>query len=908
MRSTVLVALVATMFSAAAEAKPDLVITDITLDPASPNVGDGNLTATIKNIGPDDAGGTFSAINLVMYLDGKECATGLIISGLDAGATATEETGSCNPSTPGPHTIKFVVDTDNDIDESNEGNNALEKTFTWAGPDLVVTSVTIDPATPKVTEGKITATIKNKGPYGTGTFVNINLKMFLDGKECDTGIIYAGLGAGSEATEETTSCNASSVGPHVFRIEVDTDADVPEQDETNNAFEQTLSWFGGPDLVITDIVLDPAEPKVGDGNLTATIKNQGDAGTGILVNINLKMFLDGEECATGLIIAGLGAGSEATEETGSCNPDKPGPHVIRFEVDTDGDVTEADESNNFLEKTFTWTAPNLVVTKIELDPAQPKPGEKIKFTATLKNIGTVDTDNAVIVNVQFFLDDGAEACADGLVFFGLDAGAEATEETTGCNPETPGTHTIKAVVDTKEDVVETDETDNALSVEFSTCGTAEICNGKDDTCDGKTDEGFAGLGDACDGNDADKCTDGKKACAADGKTVECVEPGVGKEEACNGQDDDCDGQKDEDFLVGGKCTATVGACETAGKNVCSTDGKTVVCEADAASGTETCNGKDDNCDGKTDEGFDEVGAACANGIGACRAFGKYGCGTGAVVCDAKAGAPAGSDTCDNDVDDDCDGLTDEGCGCAAGTFLTCGSSVGACTLGTQACGADGKYAATCAGAVASKTEACGNSVDDDCDGAIDEACPCTGTSAHKCDTGAGVCAAGEQHCINAKWGPCLAKDLAVEDCDDKDDDCDGEVDEGCDCTPGESMSCAAAPDQCAEYVRSCSSGGQWLPCSTKEGTAVPGCGTTPGEDTAPPPGSDVTTSGDTSTPPGGDVTASGDAAAGADAKSPAQPVVGGGGGCAADGGSSARPLALLLALLGLALLVRRRAA
>ena len=68
-------------------------------------------------------------------------------------------------------------------------------------------------------------------------------------------------------------------------------------------------------------------------------------------------------------------------------------------------------------------------------------------------------------------------------------------------------------------------------------GAAEICNGKDDNCDGKIDEGF----------DADN--DGFYACAHGAIPADCddtvatIHPGA--PETCNSKDDDCNGMIDE---------------------------------------------------------------------------------------------------------------------------------------------------------------------------------------------------------------------------------------------------------------------------------------------------------------------------------------------------------------------------
>ncbi|MBW2527043.1 MAG: hypothetical protein JRI23_22875, partial [Deltaproteobacteria bacterium] len=109
-----------------------------------------------------------------------------------------------------------------------------------------------------------------------------------------------------------------------------------------------------------------------------------------------------------------------------------------------------------------------------------------------------------------------------------------------------------------------------------------------------------------------------------GTSVPC-----GEAESCNGQDDDCDDEVDEDFpTLGDDCTAGEGACEAAGQLVCATDGQGVICDATPGpAGDELCgDGLDNDCDGATDEGCDgaqpagaadeESGCGCRVGPGA----------------------------------------------------------------------------------------------------------------------------------------------------------------------------------------------------------------------------------------------------------------------------------------------------
>ena len=263
----------------------------------------------------------------------------------------------------------------------------------------------------------------------------------------------------------------------------------------------------------------------------------------------------------------------------------------------------------------------------------------------------------------------------------------------------------------------------------------ESCNGADDDCDGLVDEDFS-LGSVCDGSDSDACMEGIVTCAG------CVEaPPDDDVETCNGFDDDCDGVIDDGSNVcGGVCaiapTVEPGdpcdfggpgdldtcaddayACSGLNATVCTdvdTDGDddnysagAMACAGDCADGdpdrypgaAELCNpGVDDDCDGTIDEGTNACGGACtlSNLPGAscdfagavdldtceddyyvCTSLNATDCANldtdadddfyspGAAACagDCADGDPARSpadpELC-NTLDDDCDGFVDEG--------------------------------------------------------------------------------------------------------------------------------------------------------------------------------------------------------------------------------------------------------
>ncbi len=302
----------------------------------------------------------------------------------------------------------------------------------------------------------------------------------------------------------------------------------------------------------------------------------------------------------------------------------------------------------------------------------------------------------------------------------------------------------------------------------------EICDALDNDCDGETDEGFElGM----------PCTVGQGECRREGLSI-CENGGMGcnaqsgemSPEICDGKDNDCDGLEDEDFPeLSQSCSLGVGACLREGTFACRADNLGSECNARTGSpAQEICGDELDNdCDGETDEDFRELGQACEVGIGECKRHGVRICDPNLLTrmrCSVDAAEPGVDDNCDG-LDDDCDEELDEH---YESSTVECGE--GACGAVGQLICRGGEEQSTCRSGEPAEDDANCDDIDDDCDGELNEDWIILPTAC-----GVGACAAaGRLVCVRGETrDTCQEGEPAVDDsnCDGRDDDCNGEVDE-----------------------------------------------------------------------------------------------------------------------------------
>ncbi|MFA5174725.1 MAG: discoidin domain-containing protein [Candidatus Pacearchaeota archaeon] len=337
----------------------------------------------------------------------------------------------------------------------------------------------------------------------------------------------------------------------------------------------------------------------------------------------------------------------------------------------------------------------------------------------------------------------------------------------------------------------------------------EDCNGIDDNCNGNVDENFGqtscGLG---------ICYHTIDNCVA-GVTQTCNPMQGAVTEVCEGLlDEDCNGVVDNgcDCTIGEtkSCGSDIGECKS-GLLTCQSDGKWgSECVGLIESSPEVCDGKDNDCDGMTDENSLEniltqdcyEGPLGTEGIGICIGgtqtciLGSYGDCIGDIL--------PSTEKCDSIlIDEDCDKSNNEDCDCNEGDIISCGSDIGECISGTQTCNINGEFG-DCVNFVGPSSEIC-DGKDNDCNNLIDDA------DFGQSTCGVGICYHTIDNCVAGVTQTCNPMQGAVtEVCEGLlDEDCNGVVDNGCDCTIGETKSCGSDIGECKSGLLTCQSDGKW---------------------------------------------------------------------------------------------------
>jgi formylglycine-generating enzyme required for sulfatase activity len=329
----------------------------------------------------------------------------------------------------------------------------------------------------------------------------------------------------------------------------------------------------------------------------------------------------------------------------------------------------------------------------------------------------------------------------------------------------------------------TDVTYGALRPDYQ-AGAEVSCDAKDNDCDGAKDEdfsmvaldgrSFSGVGVAC---GVGRCANGLTQCDGGAVGIVCSTEFKSLPETCNTQDDDCDGAidaADADLLTNDlrQCLNQSGVCAGSTKPAtlcvggawqgCTNDTYLAHDGAYQVGAEATCDGKDNDCDGVSDEDFQITLLDGSVVVGVNRSCGQGVCAGGLTTCNALANGVVCStehkarlEVC-NASDDDCDGKTDssDGADLIANDGRACENQTGVCSGAKKPAGlcqsgswvpCDATVYSTHSGGLYDGVEAHCDLRDNDCDGQVDE-------KAYD------LCGGGSTRCI---YGACLSDDVLV---------------------------------------------------------------------------------------------------------------------------------------------------
>ncbi len=365
-------------------------------------------------------------------------------------------------------------------------------------PELHPTTLLLQPASPvgQGTTVKISVKLENTGPISADAF---RVEFFLRPRSDDDAasaqswtsfdvLERSGLSPEAQEVELSASLDTSdpdlipSPGVYDVRVLVDSNDQIPELDEGNNELRTSLivsaSSQGQPDLRPRSLVFEPPSP-VGLTDtvaMAATVANMGDrdASPFEVSFAYCRLAEGGNECAgqyrefdRRTFSGGLPKGASQSIDAQLDIPSlglTSGRYSIRVAVDPTsverptGQIDEQDEANNTLTTGLFVQGPELAPTGLTFSPSTPHIGETIKVSAAVKNVGT---GSATKIPVAFQI-DGIQFALPTVTL----ADNESTEVTaflrTGELNLSPGSHSVRVVIDPNDQIAERDETNNEI--------------------------------------------------------------------------------------------------------------------------------------------------------------------------------------------------------------------------------------------------------------------------------------------------------------------------------------------------------------------------------------------------------------------------------------------------------------
>ncbi len=386
---------VAPIASAAPTPCADLAVSNFSISPATPIAGQqAQINFRVTNNGTCSTNTTFVVQwkQTLYSATGPSTSVGPLAKFGDPGYYQDVTLNYTFPAA-GNFLSLVTIDTNNAISETNEVNNLAIYSVSVlpSQSDLVVTGLnvtTTPPGNPMVVGQGLNAnaavTVRNNGNTAVGQF-QVAWQPTLT-----TPALTATVPSLAANTSTTVNFvyNYSYVGSFYTKATVDSTYLVPETNEFNNSYVDTLQVLPAlSDLDVTGITFNPTNPVAGQNvHVTVSYANIGFVSTGQNSTVSWK---------PGPLIAPLSAtiGPVAANSSGSIGFDYiyafGGSYATSATVDSNGVITELLESNNKGYATVNVASANvdLTITNVSISPSTPQQGVDTTVTVTVQNNG-----------------------------------------------------------------------------------------------------------------------------------------------------------------------------------------------------------------------------------------------------------------------------------------------------------------------------------------------------------------------------------------------------------------------------------------------------------------------------------------------------------------------------------------
>lgn len=428
--------------------------------------------------GVSGSGGSF-------YLNHRATIDGSLWCSFDAIATPGYSYYSwCSSgwtASAGSHTLRWDLDYYNSVAETSESNNAATKTFTPSGtPDVVALRSFLRTASAGG-GSEVSVPTAGQSVYfhvdymvnGSGPSFSLNHRATLDNSLWCSFDATASPGYSYYAW--CGSAWTATAGSHTIRWDLDYYNTVSESSESNNSATKSFTTQSAMDVAATRAFLRTASGNGGSevgtpaaGQVVYFHVDYSVAGSGS-VTLSHRARINGTTSCS--FDAAASGGFSYTGWCASGWTATVGSHTLQWDLDYNNTISESSESNNSASKAFTVAGFDVVADRAFMKTASSNGGSEVPVPTAGQSV-YFHVDYHVTGTGTYSV--GHRAVLDGSTFCSFDASATAGIAYIGwCTnawAATSGAHTLRWDLDYAGTIAETNETNNAATLQFTTGG------------------------------------------------------------------------------------------------------------------------------------------------------------------------------------------------------------------------------------------------------------------------------------------------------------------------------------------------------------------------------------------------------------------------------------------------------